>query len=43
MIDDLVKRLRKKLKSFDAQVEITTVWGYGYRIDDNFQEIAYET
>ena len=35
MIDDLVKRLRKKLKSFDAQVEITTVWGYGYRIDDN--------
>ena len=36
MIDDLVKRLRKKLKSFDAQVEITTVWGYGYRIDDNF-------
>ena len=36
MIDDLVIRLRKKLKSFDAQVEITTVWGYGYRIDDNF-------
>ena len=36
MIDYLVKRLRKKLKSFDAQVEITTVWGYGYRIDDNF-------
>lgn len=35
MIDDLVKRLRKKLKSADAQVEITTVWGYGYRIDDN--------
>ena len=25
MIDDLVKRLRKKLKSFDAQVEITTI------------------
>lgn len=35
MIDDLVKRLRKKLKSMDTQVEITTVWGYGYRIDDN--------
>lgn len=35
MIDDLVKRLRKKLKSMNAQVEITTVWGYGYRIDDN--------
>ena len=26
MIDDLVKRLRKKLKSADASVEITTVW-----------------
>ena len=35
MIDDLVKRLRKKLKAMNAQVEITTVWGYGYRIDDN--------
>lgn len=35
MIDDLVKRLRKKLKSLETQVEITTVWGYGYRIDDN--------
>lgn len=35
MIDDLVKRLRKKLKTFNSQVEITTVWGYGYRIDDN--------
>ena len=36
MIDDLVKRLRKKLKAMNAKVEITTVWGYGYRIDDNF-------
>ena len=35
MIDDLVKRLRKKLKVMDAKVEITTVWGYGYRVDDN--------
>ena len=35
MIDDLVKRLRKKLKVMNAKVEITTVWGYGYRIDDN--------
>lgn len=35
MIDDLVKRLRKKLKAMNAKVEITTVWGYGYRIDDN--------
>ncbi len=35
MIDDLVKRLRKKLKAMNAKVGITTVWGYGYRIDDN--------
>ncbi len=34
MIDDLVKRLRKKLKTSDASAEITTVWGYGYRMDD---------
>jgi len=35
MIDDLVKRLRKKLKKAGSAVEITTVWGYGYRIDEN--------
>ena len=35
MIDDLVKRLRKKLKNAGSATEITTVWGYGYRIDDN--------
>lgn len=35
MIDDLVKRLRKKLKNAGSAAEITTVWGYGYRIDDN--------
>jgi len=34
IIDDLVKRLRKKLKDIDSQLEITTVWGYGYRMDD---------
>ncbi|KXG75484.1 response regulator transcription factor [Thermotalea metallivorans] len=33
VIDDLVKRLRKKLEEADAQLEIITVWGYGYRID----------
>ena len=35
MIDDLVKRLRKKMKNLGSDTEITTVWGYGYRIDDN--------
>ncbi|MCL1949993.1 MAG: response regulator transcription factor [Turicibacter sp.] len=37
MIDDLVKRLRKKLKNAGSNAEITTVWGYGYRIDDSDQ------
>lgn len=34
IIDDLVKRIRKKLKSLNSELEITTVWGYGYKIDD---------
>lgn len=33
IVDDLVKRIRKKLQNSDSQVEITTVWGYGYRLD----------
>ncbi|MFC4768013.1 response regulator transcription factor [Effusibacillus consociatus] len=32
-IDDLVKRLRKKLKAADSTVEIKTVWGYGYKLE----------
>jgi DNA-binding response OmpR family regulator len=31
-VDDLVRRIRKKLDGVSA-VEISTVWGYGYRID----------
>jgi DNA-binding response OmpR family regulator len=34
VIDDLVKRLRKKLDEAGTLLEIKTVWGYGYRIDD---------
>ena len=33
VIDDLVKRLRKKLKELDSEVKIETVWGYGYKIE----------
>ena len=33
-IDDLIKRIRKKLKDLDSKLEITTVWGFGYRMDD---------
>lgn len=30
--DDLVKRLRKKLKANNVKVKIETVWGYGFRL-----------
>lgn len=33
-VDDLVKRVRRKLREKRSQVEITTVWGYGYKIND---------
>lgn len=31
-VDDLVKRIRKKLKDSGALATIETVWGYGYKI-----------
>ena len=33
-IDDLVKRVRRKLGEAGASLEITTVWGYGYKISE---------
>lgn len=33
-IDDLIKRLRKKLGEAGATLKITTVWGYGYKISE---------
>ena len=38
-IDDLVKRLRKKLRSLESQVHILSVWAYGYRLDDSARHI----
>ncbi len=32
-IDDLVKRLRKKLSSVNSNAEIVTVWGFGYKLE----------
>lgn len=32
-IDDLIKRLRKKIGQVDSHVEIVTVWGYGYKLE----------
>lgn len=31
-VDDMVKRLRKKLKEQKSSVKIETVWGYGFRL-----------
>lgn len=31
-VDDTIKRLRKKLKELNSEVEIQTVWGFGYKI-----------
>lgn len=33
--DDLVKRLRKKLRESHALVAIETIWGYGYRLTES--------
>ncbi|MDW7739805.1 MAG: response regulator transcription factor [Bacillota bacterium] len=32
-VDDTIKRIRKKIREKGAQPELTTVWGYGYRLD----------
>jgi len=34
-VDDLVKRIRKKLTEAASEIEIKTVWGYGYKIIDS--------
>jgi DNA-binding response OmpR family regulator len=34
LIDDLVKRVRKKLEMHHSSVELSTIWGYGYRLDE---------
>lgn len=31
-VDDMVKRLRRKLKEQESNVRIETVWGYGFRL-----------
>lgn len=36
--DDLVKRLRRKLRNSDSSVRIETVWGFGFRITAGNEE-----
>lgn len=31
--DDMIKRLRKKLKYAGSQMKISTVWGYGFKVE----------
>lgn len=35
--DDLIKRLRKKFREYQATAVLETVWGYGYRLTDTIQ------
>ncbi len=37
-VDDLVKRIRKKLDSAETGFGIDTVWGYGYKVSDTADE-----
>lgn len=37
-VDDMVKRLRKKLKGQGSSVKIETVWGYGFRLSVGGEE-----
>lgn len=36
-VDDLVKRIRKKLDTHKTEFEIETVWGYGYKVTDSIE------
>ncbi len=31
--DDMIKRLRRKLKYASSQMKIITVWGYGFKVE----------
>jgi len=33
-VDDLVKRLRRKLREPGCRINISTIWGYGYKLSD---------
>lgn len=32
-VDDIIKRLRKKLREAGSSLEIKTVWGFGYKVE----------
>ncbi len=40
-VDDLIKRLRRKLNDNDSETNIETIWGYGYRLDGQVEKHIY--
>lgn len=38
-VDDLVKRIRKKLDAANTAFQIDTVWGYGYKVTDGAEQV----
>lgn len=32
-VDDMVKRIRKKLQNYNCEFNILTIWGYGYKVE----------
>ena len=40
-VDDLIKRLRKKLKQNGSEANIDTIWGYGYRLNGQVKKHLY--
>jgi two-component system response regulator CssR len=40
-VDDLIKRLRRKLNESNSETNIKTIWGYGYRLDGEVEKHIY--
>lgn len=40
-VDDLIKRLRKKLRENGSKTNIHTIWGYGYRLNGQVEKHIY--
>lgn len=38
MVDDVIKRLRKKILQYNLPVEIKTMWGLGYKLEEKKDE-----
>lgn len=40
-VDDLIKRLRRKLNENGSETNIETIWGYGYRLNGKVEKHIY--